>query len=148
MPTAAKLVAAVVFALVGWLAANAHVPSQGENADVGLFREITAAIGAASGWMVMGPLAGHGYVEALSSGLRTVATLVFFALLGFSVYEMVMTALTTNAYGSSPMNAVLGIFKIMMDQGQKMLTVGVLGVLAIGAVVGGVTTEWAKRRWR
>jgi hypothetical protein len=148
MPTAAKLVAAIVFAAVGWLAANAHVPALGESPNVGLFRELTALLGALIGWRVMGTLAGKGYLDAIGGGLRTSVTLVFFALLLFSTYMMVDRALTSAAYGSSPMAAVLGVFEIMMDQGQKMLTVGVLGVLILGGVAGGVAAEWAKRRWR
>ena len=75
MPTAAKLVAEISFAIVGWLAANAHVPTQGENADVGAFRELTALLGLIIGWMVMGGLVGKGYREAIGSGLRTSVTL-------------------------------------------------------------------------
>jgi hypothetical protein len=148
MPTAAKLVAAVVFAAVGWLAANAHVPALGDNPDVGGFREITAFLGLVIGWRVMGGLAGNGYAEAIGSGLRTSVTIVFFALLIFGTYLMITRAMTTNAYGSSPMSAVLGAFEIMMDQGKKMLSVGVLGVLILGGAAGGVAAEWAKRRWR
>lgn len=148
MPTAAKLVAALCFAAVGWLAANAHVPALGPDASVGPFRELTALLGLIIGWRVMGNLVGQGYGEAMGSGLRTSVTLAFFALLLFCTYLMVMKSITTNAYGASPMAAVLDIFKLMMEQARKMLTVGVLGVLILGGVIGGAAAEWARRRWR
>ncbi|MBP9185031.1 MAG: TrgA family protein [Fuscovulum sp.] len=146
MPTAAKLVAAVCFALVGWLAANAHIPALGESATFGLFREITALIGVIVGWGTMGRLVGQGYGEAVGSGLRTAVTLAFFALLGFSTYQMVQES--TKMVYDGPMDAVLGIFEFMMDNGRKMLTPGVLGILGIGGAVAGLLSEWASRRWR
>lgn len=146
MPTAAKLVAALCFAAVGWLAANAFVPQLGETPNEGAFREITALIGFACGWRVMGSLVGQGYADAVGSGLRTVVTLVFFALLGFSTYLMIGESMKMRYDG--PMDAILGVFELMMDYGRRMLTVGVLGVLALGAVLGGVAAEWARRRWR
>ncbi|MEZ5796482.1 MAG: TrgA family protein [Paracoccaceae bacterium] len=146
MPTAAKLVAAVVFAIIGWLAANAHIPALGESAAFGAFREITAGIGLLVGWMVMGNLVGHGYRDAIGAGLRSSVTLVFFALLGFSIYHMVMQS--TKMVYDGPMDAVLGVFQYMMENGRAMLTAGVLGVLVIGGILGGVLAEWASRRWR
>lgn len=148
MPTAAKLVAALCFAIVGWLAANAHVPSLGENATVGAFRELTALMGMVIGWRVMGNLVGQGYGEAMGSGLRTSVTLAFFALLLFCSYLMVRKSMTTNAYGGSPMSAVLDVFKLMMEQARAMATVGVLGVLILGGLLGGALSEYTRRRWR
>ena len=146
MPTAAKLVAAVCFAAVGWLAANAHIPALTPGAAVGAFREITALIGLLIGWALMGNLVGKGYGEAAGSGLRTSVTLVFFALLGFSTYHMILQS--TKMVYDGPMDAVLGIFDFMMENGRAMLTVGVLGTLGIGGMLGGMAAEWASRRWR
>jgi hypothetical protein len=146
MPTAAKLVAAICFAAIGWLAANAHIPALGENAAYGLFREITAVIGALVGWLVMGGLVGQNYGEAAGSGLRTSVTLVFFALLVFSTYGMLQNA--SKMVYDGPMDAVLAIFQLMMENGREMLTVGVLTLLIGGGMLGGVVTEWSSRRWR
>lgn len=146
MPTTAKLVAAVAFALVGWLAANAHVPALGENAAVGRFREITALIGLVVGWRTMGALVGQSYADAVGSGLRTSVTLAFFALLLFSIW--LMYGQTGRMAYDGPMEAVLGVFEFMLEQGRRMLVPGVLGVLVIGGALGGVLTEWASRRWR
>ncbi|MCB6176676.1 TrgA family protein [Rhodobacter sp. Har01] len=147
MPTAAKLVAALCFAAVGWLAANAHVPALGSNASVGAFREMTALIGLLIGWRVMGNRVGKGMAEAVGSGLLTSMLLVFFALLLFSGYLMIDRSLTSQPY-DGPMDAVLGVFELMMEQGRKMLTVGVLGVLILGGMLGGAAAEWARARWR
>ena len=72
-------------------------------------------------------------------------TVVFFTLLGFSIYLMVKKSYKM-AY-DGPMEAVLGVFQLMMEYGQMMLVPDVLGVLAVGGALGGVVTEWAGRRW-
>ncbi|TAG12464.1 MAG: tellurium resistance protein, partial [Rhodobacterales bacterium] len=46
MPTGAKAMAAISFAVVGWLTANAYVPNMPEETSVGAFRELTAVLGA------------------------------------------------------------------------------------------------------
>lgn len=146
MPTAAKLIAALCFACVGWLAANAHIPALGENAAFGFFREISAMLGLIVGWRVMGSRVGQNYGEAMGSGLLTSVVLTFVALLGFSTYMMIMES--TKMVYDGPMDAVLGIFEYMMENGRKMLTSGVLGVLIGGGMLGGALSEWTARRWR
>ncbi len=145
MPTAAKLTAAVAFAILGYIAAATFVPHLPEGSQIGLFRELTAALGFIVGWLVMGNLAGHGYSDAVGSGIRTSVTLVFFALLGFSVYLMIQKSFKMIYDG--PGDAVLGVFEFMSEYGQMMLVPDVLGVLAVGGVLGGMVTEWAGRRW-
>lgn len=145
MPTAAKLIAAVTFAILGYLAAATFVPHMPEGSQIGLFREITAGIGFAVGWLVMGGLVGQGYGEAAGSGVRTSITLVFFTLLGFGIYLMVKQSFKMVYDG--PMEAVLGVFEIMLKYGQMMLVPDVLGVLAVGGILGGLVAEWAGRRW-
>ena len=88
MPTGAKAVAAVTFAVVGWLTANAYVPNMPSAESVGSFRELTALLGALIGWRVMGNSVGNGYAAAAGSGWKTVVVLVFYALLLFAIYEM------------------------------------------------------------
>lgn len=146
MPTAAKLIAALCFACVGWLAANAHIPALGPTAAFGFFREICAMLGLIIGWRVMGTRVGTSYYDAMGSGLVTSVALAFFALLGFSIYLMIMQS--TKMVYDGPMDAVLGAFTFMLENGQAMLTVGVMGALIGGGLLGGFLSEWTARRWR
>lgn len=145
MPTAAKLVAAGVFFIVGWIAANAYVPILGVGAAAGFFRELVGLLGALIGWRVMGAEAGNGYRQAIGSGLKTSILLVFFALLLFSVREMVFLSMKMRYDG--PMNAVLDVFKLMLERGQELATGAIIGTLVIGGIIGGIITEKASRRW-
>jgi hypothetical protein len=146
MPTTAKLVAAAIWALIGWFAADAHAATMGEGAALGRVREITAFIGVIVGWRVMGGLVRQNYADSVGSGLRTSATLAFFALLLFST--VLMYEQTEKMAYAGPLEAFLGVFDFMLEHGRKMLNTRELAVLLGGGALGGVLTEWASRRWR
>lgn len=145
MPTASKLTGAFTFALLSYFAAQSFIIHLPEGSVIGFFREITAAIGFAVGWRVMGRLTGRGYRDAIGSGMRTQLTVVFFALLGFSIYFMVKKS--THMMYDGPMEAVLGVFDIMLDYGKKLLVPDMGVVLLGGGAIAGIVTEWAGRRW-
>jgi hypothetical protein len=145
MPTASKLVAAVAYALLGFLAAQTFVKYVPDGTPLGYFREITAAIGFIVGWMVMGKLTRKGYREAINSGLVTAILLVFWALLAFSLYFMLRKSMRMMYDG--PMEAVLGVFQLMFDYGKMLLVPDMLGVILMGGIVAGLVCEWAGKRW-
>ena len=146
MPTAAKLFAAIAFALVGWLAAEAYKPLMSEGTQFGFFSEICAAIGALCGWLILGPHTGKGYGSAAGIGVRVAVTLVFWALLGFAIQEMVLLSMKLRYDG--PMEAVLAVFDIMLDRARLLADPRVLAVLFGGGILGGAVSEFAARRWR
>jgi hypothetical protein len=146
MPTAAKLAASVVFAVLGYFIAQTLVPHLPQGTRLGLFREISAAIGFVVGWLVMGQLPRRSYSEAAGSGVRTAMSLVFWALLGFSIYLMIRKSMHMMYDG--PMEAVLGVFDLMLQYAKLMLVPDVIGVVLAGGALGGVVTEWVGRRWK
>lgn len=146
MPTAAKLIAAAAFALVGWLAASYYIPQLPEGTSTGFFREITAALGFVIGWLTLGSAVGRGYREAISLGLRTSLLLLVWALVGFSVYRMILrsTKMTYHDAGE----AVLDVPMLMLYYGKLMGSVPFIATLLVGGVLGGLAAEFAARRWR
>ena len=88
MPTGAKAMSAAAFAVVGWLIANAYIANMEIPEAVGSVREVVAGIGAFTGWKVMGPSVGKGYLESAGAGLKTVVVLVVLSLLTVGIYEM------------------------------------------------------------
>lgn len=146
MPTAAKLMAMIAFFFVGFAAAELFKPGMPEGTPFGPFSFIVGGIGGLTGWLVMGGLAGRGYGASAGFGLRTSVTLTFWALLGFSLREMVLLSMKLRYDG--PMDAVIGVFQLMFEYGQLLLFPPVLVALGAGGVVGGILTEWAARRWR
>ena len=145
MPTAAKLVAAVAFALLGVISALVYIPGLPEGAQIGWLREGSAVIGLLCGWFVMGRLTGRRYAESMSTGVRTSVTVVFWVLLVFSIYVMVQRS--TKMLYDGPMEAVLAVFDLMLGYGRLMLTKELIGTVLLGGLFGGAVSEFAGRRW-
>jgi hypothetical protein len=145
MPTGAKLMAALAFAVVGLVIASYYVPLMPEAAAVGPFREFSAAIGAIVGWRVMGPSVGKGYLEAAASGMKTVVVLVFFALLALGIYEMLQESVKMRYDG--PMDAIVDVFARMAERAPPLITFNVLVAMVLGGIIGGMLAENASRRW-
>lgn len=146
MPTAAKLVSAVAFALVGWLAALAYIPQLPEATNTAFLPLMMAILGFLVAWLSMGPNAGRGYPTAISLGLRTSALLVFWGLLCFALQYMVRQSFHVGHYHNLG-EAVLDVPMLMIQYGKLLWAQQVVGTLAIGGVLGGILTEFAGRRW-
>ncbi len=146
MPTAAKMIAAVAFAIVGWFAAMAYIPQLPDSTNTGYFPQIVSGLGFVIGWFTLGPNAGKGYVEGMSLGLRTSMLVVLWTLLGFSTFAMIRQS-TKMTYDNAG-EAVLDVPIRMMYYGQLMGSANLIAVLVIGGILGGLATEFAGRRWR
>ena len=145
MPTAAKLTAAVIYAIIGFVAVMLYLPHLPNELPLGLLREYTAALGLIIGWWTMGRLVGRGYVEAISSGVRTSVTLAFWALLFFAIQLMIKRSYKMMYDG--PMEAVIGVFALMLEYSRGFWAVDILAWLFIGGALGGVVVEWVGKRW-
>jgi hypothetical protein len=146
MPTGAKAMAALCFAIVGWITANTYVPNMPEATRVGYMREMTAVLGAIIGWRVMGNSVGKGYLRAVGAGWKTMIVLVFFALLLFGLYEMLNLSMKMRYEG--PIEAILDVFQRMLERSPPLASLPVLTVMLVGGAVAGMLTENASRRWR
>ncbi|MBI1219336.1 MAG: TrgA family protein [Rhodobacteraceae bacterium] len=145
MPTAPKLFAAIAFALLAFVAAEALKPYLPEGTPFGFLSEICAAFGALTGWLMMGKMAGRGYSTAISSGIGTSVVMVFFSLLAFSGREMILRSLDHRYKG--PQQAVEAVFGLMIDYGKLLANPSDLAILVGGAAVAGLFVEWTSRRW-
>lgn len=146
MPTAAKLFAALAFALLAFFVAEILKPHMPEGTQFGNFSFYCALIGLVAGWRVMGPAAGRGKWEAVNAGIRTSAVMLAIALLVFSIYQMLVLAFRKSYDG--PMEAVVGIFGVGVDYFLQVLAWDVIAVLVVGGGLAGLLSEWAARRWK
>lgn len=146
MPTAAKIVGAISFAIFGYFAALAVIPVLPEGTQIGRMREISAFIGLLNGWFVMGRLTGKGYRSGIGSGIRTAITVVIWALIVFAIYEMVLRS--TKLRYDGPMEAVTAAFGLMLEYGKLLLTKEIIGTILIVGGICGAITEWAGKRWK
>jgi hypothetical protein len=146
MPTGAKLMAAASFAVVGWVLANFYAMNMPDASAAGPIREVAALVGAITGWKVMGPAVGTGYVEAAGAGVRTAIVLAVAALFLLALAEMLDNSVKMRYDGA--LEALLDIFQTMARRSGALLSLGVFGTILFGGVLGGLLTENAGRRWK
>lgn len=146
MPTGAKLMAALSFAVVGWVMANYYAMNMPDASAAGPIREGAAVVGAFVGWMVMGPSVGKGYVEAAGAGIKTAVVLAVVALFFLALREMLDNSVKMRYDGA--LDAILDVFQTMARRSEALLSLGVFGTTLLGGIVGGLLTENAGRRWK
>jgi len=146
MPTAARLVAAILLAILGWVLSDLIRPLMPEGTDFGWFNYVNAFIGLCVGWIVMGSRAGRRLVSVINNGITGAAVMVVWGLAVHSSYEMFRLAMRNRYDG--PMEAVTAIFLIASEFGIMIATVPVIVTFFIGAVIAGPATEYAAKKWR
>ncbi|MCP3971779.1 MAG: TrgA family protein [Rhodobacteraceae bacterium] len=146
MPTMPKLIAAILVAALGYVAADrvaGHLPPETPS---GILRELVAFFGLMVGWRFLGRRVGDGLSQGLGVGLSAVALLVLISLIWFSGYEMIRRAMRM-AYGGNPFAALQDMMQIAIKQSVYLAHADVIGVLVLGGIVVGVLVELAARRW-
>lgn len=145
MPTGPKLFAAILMACLAFVVSQMIKPLFPQGTDLGWFSQVNAGIGLVIGWMFLGVRCGTGYANATAMGLTAVAGLVFWGLLAHSVYVMVVRSMRMMYDG--PMEAVLGVFELMLEHAHLMAVPSVIGTLVAGGLILGALVEWSSRRW-
>ena len=146
MPNAAKLIAALGLAALGWLVSDMIKPLVPFSVDFGWFNYVNAAIGVLVGWLFLGPRVGQGITSAINNGLTGIVVLVFWGVFVQGAYEMWRQALRNRYDG--PFEAIGAIIRIGLKDGAVLLAPHIIATLLIGGVLAGLATEFAWRRWR
>ncbi len=146
MPTAAKAVAALCLAALGYLASELVKTLLPASTNFGLFSEFNAAIGALVGWIVVGNRAGRGTKDALANGLTGVAALIFWCLFVHACLEMFDLSMKRRYDG--PVEAFSAIFEIGIEYSMLLVNPMIISTLLIGALLTGYFAEYAARRWK
>ncbi|WP_037307216.1 TrgA family protein [Ruegeria halocynthiae] len=146
MPTAPRLVAALCLLVVAFLVSSMIISNGEEGKAYGWFTYVNMALGVICGWKIMGKRVGRGWVAAINNGLTGMVSLVFWGLFVQGAYEMFRQAMRHRYDG--PFEALIAIFRIGVDYGQLLVVPEILWTLVIGALIAGLATEEAGRRWR
>ncbi len=145
MPTTARLVAALAFALVAALSAVIYIRLLPTGTPTRMLVPVSAGFGVVTGWIVMGRNVGKSYAESAATGLRTAITILALVTLVFAVYQMLQRSMRMLYHG--PVDAVLGVFALVLQDGQLMFDGDFVGVVTLGGMVAGMAAEYAHRRW-
>jgi hypothetical protein len=152
MPTAGRLVAAIVFGATGAGAAFVGIPTLPEGMIAGYLLPFSTLVGVWLGWSLMGPKAGGRLSIAITQGIATVVVMVVTVIFFVAAWDMVERSMRLRYKG--PGEAVLDIANLFWDYLRMMFSqplIGpqpVLSVLAIGAIVGSVLINIAARIWK
>lgn len=146
MPTAAKAIAALCLAALGYLSSELVKTLIPEFTNFGRFSQYNAAIGAVIGWIVVGKRAGRGTRDAIANGLTGVGAMIFWALVLHASYEMFNLSMKRRFDG--PVEAFAAIFEVGVEYGALLLNPMMISTFLIGAVLTGYFSEYAARHWK
>ncbi len=146
MPNAAKLIAALGLAALGWLVSDMIKPLVPFSVDFGWFNYVNAAIGVLVGWLFLGPRVGQGMTSAINNGITSAIVMVILGLLSQGVNEMVRLSFARRY--DTPFEAIAAIFEISLDYGMILLDMQVILTLLGGGIVAALAAEALGRRWR
>ncbi|MFD1341894.1 TrgA family protein [Litorisediminicola beolgyonensis] len=146
MPTAPKLVAALLMAALGYLISELIKELLPDSTDFGIFSIVNAVLGFLAGWIVVGKRVGRGWAAAVSNGLTGVVALVVWGLAVQALYEMFRLSMKHRFHGA--MEALNEAFVLFIDYAGTMMVPSVIGPLLIGAIVVGFASEKAAKHWR
>ena len=145
MPTAAKLVGAILFAALAWSVSVQILALVPGGRTFTWFAPMNGVLGAIMGWQIMGARAGEGFVPATGYGLTTVFAIAFWALLLWSGHEMMNRAVRGRYDG--PGEALAGMADLMMSYAVLMSAPSAVGPLVVGSVFCAAIVEFFSRRW-
>ena len=146
MPTAERLVGAVLLAILGWLLSDVVRPLMPEGTAFGWFNYFNAFIGLCVGWTVVGTRVGRGFVSAINNGVTGTAVMILWCLFTHSCYEMLRLAMRNRYDG--PMEMLTAIFLIGSEFGIMIATPAVFATAFVRAVVVGPAAEQAGKYLR
>ena len=146
MPTAAKLVAAIYFAALGFMASSVIFNYFAEGAKPGKFPYICIFFGLIIGYRFAGRRATGSYRAGFGNGLTTVFLISLWCLMTFGGAEMYDKA--THLRYDGVMDGLKDWVLIMVDYVKKyILHVDVGALLIVGGLFGGWLTERTARAW-
>jgi uncharacterized membrane-anchored protein YitT (DUF2179 family) len=146
MPTAARLMAALCLAVLAYFLSGIVMPLMPESTDFGYFLPVNIVLGLLAGWIIMGPRVGRGTTSAINTGLTGVFVLILWALAVQAANEMVRLAMR-NRYDDA-FEAITAIFEIGAEWAWMIATKEFIITALIGAVISGLLTDFAGKRWR
>ncbi len=146
MPTAGRLVGAIVFGATGAGAAFVGIPTLPEEVLPGYLFPFSTIVGGWQGWSLMGPKAGGRFSMAITQGIATVVVMTLTVIFFVAGWDMIERSMRLRYDG--PGAAVLDVANLMWEYVKMMVVPQVIGVLALGATLGSILVNIAARIWK
>ena len=146
MPTAPKLVGAILFGALGLFLATLYAPILDQTEGQRPWVWVSGAVGLWAGWSLMGKRAGQGYSIGMGLGLTSAVSLTFVTI--FVMAFLKMAARSMRGTFNSPTDAIVGLFENVSDYVVLLGVPVVVLTLLVAGVVFGLVTEFVGRRYR
>ena len=146
MPTAAKLVAAILLAISGVIVVivTVNVYPDAARKSVGM-TSAAVAMGIFVGWRGLGRRISEEEGSGIVSGLKAGIAMFIWVLFLFGLGDMIAGIMDNDYY--QPMTALLVIPAGMIKYGQLALNPPIMGTMVVLAAIVGKMTKNADKRW-
>ena len=148
MPTTGRLTGAVLYGALALLLAVLLLDRFGDSGAPKYWLALCGIVGVVVGWTVVGSRSsGRGGVGiAIGTGITGAAAMAFWVLFFLSGYDMIIQSMR-GAY-DGPVEAVIGVFEIMVDYAVQFYDPVVVAVWLFGGAVAGIVTTAVGQRYR
>ncbi len=144
MPTAAKLVAGVVFAAIGYAIFVSMVVVYADDRVPDYLLPLCLGVGLVVGWQICGKNA-LGLMSGIGNGYTAIVAQCFIILFALSFITMLQRSLRSRYDG--PTDAMIDSFTLLAEYGFKFATPEIGMIMAVGGFVGGALAGLAGRRF-
>ena len=146
MPTAAKLIAALLLALMAMIVSEQYKPYMPEGWQFGNFTFVNAGVALVIGWKLVGGRVGDGAVSAINNGITAVLSLLIVLVFYHSFRLMILESMGAGYNGL--VDALQDVIRKMTKYGLLLLHTEIITTLGVGAVITSLSAESISRRWR
>ena len=145
MPTATKIISALLLAFLAYFVSDLYKPQLPEGTQVGLMSPINALFGFVMGWRLVGKGAGKGMRPSIGYAITAVVATLFWVILFWSAYRM--TVLSTRGRYGGPSEATQDFFTMAGEYALLLNKPDIYGSLIVGAIFIGWLAEHVARRY-
>lgn len=145
MPTAAKVIAALFFAALGYFSADLVKPLLTEGTRTQWMNETVGAFGLLMGWNVVGKRVGDGAWASMGYGITAALLTTVWSVGAFALAEMLGRSLDRRYRGV--MDALQDMVRFISEYGLLIMVPAIFIAVVAGGALGGWLSERANRRW-
>lgn len=145
MPTATKLISALVLAIAGAALGFLLTPLVPKISNANLI-PIAAALGFVAGWVVIGRRIERKMGGAVLAGIAGVLTLVVWFLLVQGLRDMLRLAMDHRYHG--PLEAIVDIIRLSTEYIPYFIRYDIGALLVAAALFSGVIAKITNRHWK
>lgn len=146
MPTFARLVAAVLLAVLGFGVSFLTFPYFDDGVPVSGIPVVAAIMGVIVGWAFTGARFQRQSGGAVAIGITSVIAQTLLTLFAFAIKQMLDRAFR-KAY-DTVMESIVGVFDAMLEYIQTVAQPDVVIAALVGGAIVGVITNWVAMRTR